>query len=74
MGVCVCVALVFAGALTQNVMLQIEVRSDANRSESPTNHIYGVLLKEVLVLAPHRVSYVFSHAINFDIDIWMRIR
>src|SRR3989441_9526723 len=28
MGVCVCVALVFAGALTQNVMLQIEVRSD----------------------------------------------
>src|SRR5437660_6104853 len=29
MGVCVCVALVFAGALTQNVMLQIEVRSDA---------------------------------------------
>src|SRR2546421_5278001 len=29
MGVCVCVALVFASALTQNVMLQIEVRSDA---------------------------------------------
>ena len=29
MGVCVCVALVFASTLTQNVVLQIEVRSDA---------------------------------------------
>src|SRR5947208_11206090 len=29
MGVCVCVALVFASALTQNVRLHIEVRSDA---------------------------------------------